>query len=166
MKEKNYSKPIAWVSIKAFIKKLFTYSTLLNIIILFIVGLLSRFLVNNFLSIDETFILLLGISPLKVLFNESYLSMKIINDNMSLIKPRPRDYIINNDHEIKDKCKRKLQWIVFNQFESKYSSYREFKREWNSDDKLINQIKDKYEEKRYKVLLFKNTFLRIVLGKK
>nr|QJQ35045.1 hypothetical protein [Fusarium annulatum] len=152
-----------YVKLFAFLKSFLSWGTIQKIIILFIVGLFIRLLVNNFLSegiLDELLILLLGGSllPLKPLLNDTDLNMKIINDNMSLIK-RPRDYIINNDYEIKERCKRKLQWIMFNQFDSKYGSYREFKEKWNKDAQLTDQIKNKYGEKIREYKIVKKTIL-------
>lgn len=89
--------------------------------------------------------------------------MKIIDNNVSLIKSRPRDLIINNDYDIKDRCRRRTQWIFFEQFDTKFISYREFKSQWDTNTKLIDQIKDKYYEKKHEIeheiIVFKKTLI-------
>jgi hypothetical protein len=96
-----------------FIKSFFNRNTLQKILILFTLGLFLRFLVNNFLSEGITEELLVGLIggallPFNFPLSIGDLNMRIVNDNMALINIRPRDYIINHDYEIKDKCKRKL----------------------------------------------------------
>nr|QJQ35513.1 hypothetical protein [Fusarium begoniae] len=174
MKKNIYSKTLTNCSLilkrervarlRAFFRSFFSRDILQKIVILFIVSLFLRLLVNNFLSggiLEELFTLLFGgaLLPLKPLLNDGDLSIKIVNDNMSLIKPRPRDYIINNDYEIKERCKRKLQWIIFNQFDSKYGSYTEFKEKWDKDAQLTDQIKNKYKEKIREYKIVKKTIL-------
>lgn len=81
--------------------------------------------------------------------------MKIPDNNVYLTKSRPRDLIINNDYDIKDRCRRRGQWIFFKQFDSKFVSYKEFKSQWDSNTKFIDQIMDKYYEKKLDTAMWK-----------
>jgi len=152
-----------------FTKSFFAYNILFKIFILFSIGLFFRFFINNFSTdydfILEFFIFSFSIFPFNklLLFNEGSFNMKIIDNNVSLIKSRPRDLIINNDYDIKDRCRRRTQWIFFEQFDTKFISYREFKSQWDTNTKLIDQIKDKYYEKKHEIeheiIVFKKTLI-------
>lgn len=145
-------------------KEPFIYNILFKVLILFFVGLFFRFLINYFSNsyyLIELFTFLLSMLPLSgyYLTPQGNLDMKIINNSMSLIKDRPRDLIINNDYELKDRSRRRAQWVFIGQFDDKFKSYKEFKEQWDANNKLINQIKDKYEEKKREMIILKKTFL-------
>ena len=149
---------------RLFFKSRLIYNILSKTLILFFVGLLFRFLINNFLYSEylmELFALFLSLFPLSgfLLTPEGGLDIKIINNSMSLLKNRPRDLIINNDYEFKDRYRRKVQWIIIGQFDDKFRSYKEFKEQWDANIKLSNQIQNKYDEKKREILIFKKTFL-------
>lgn len=146
----------------SFFKSLFKYNNLLKIILLFSIGLFFRFFSNYLLDGGDFLIEILALLTTFTL-GESFLlpanllnnHQKIIENNLELLKSRPRDWIINNDYEFKDRCRRKAHWYFLGQFEG--TSYEEFKNQWDNNTKLISKISSRYEEKKQKIILFKQT---------
>lgn len=77
---------------------------------------------------------------------------------------RPRDAILK-DYDLKDKCRRKLHWIFFGQFNSQYKSFENFKEKWDNNLRFKLMIKDKYLEKRRQVIIFKKTLMWFISPK-
>lgn len=155
---------------KLFFKNFFTRNIFLKIIGLLFWGLLCRILINylsdsNFLSAGEELIaLLIGLSPVN-LYCLLPTNTEIINNNLSLVKSRPRDWIINNDYGLKDRCRRKVQWIFFSQFDGKFTSFKDYKQQWDTDHRFTDQIVKKYEEKKRELLIQKRTLLWLISPK-
>lgn len=154
---------------KLFLKSLSFPNILFKISILFLIGLLSRFLINNLFDFTLFIELLSFLSiPLYVSIFSFYDSIdpKFFdnNDNLTSFK-RPRDRV-NIDYESKDKFRRKCHWVLSEQFSSKFPDYRDFKNHWTPDKKLKNILKDHYKEKKYKVVIFKRTFMWFINRRK
>ncbi len=150
-------------NLKLFLKSLSFSNILFKISILFLVGLLSRFLINNLFDFTLLIELLSFLSiPLYVSifsFCDS-IDPKFFNNNDNITSFKiPRDKVINTDYEYKDKFRRKCHWVFSEQFNSNFSDYKDFKDRWTPDKKIRNILKDKYYDKKYKVVLFKKTLM-------
>ena len=148
-------------NLKLFLKSISFSNMLLKIFIIFFLGLLSRFLFNYIY--DYTLLIeLLSLFSIPLCINlfsfQESIDSKFFDDNNLNFK-RPRDRIINNDYEFKNKCRRKCHWIFSQQFSSKFVDFKDFKNHWTPEEKYINILKDKYSDKKYKVVLFKKTFM-------
>jgi len=152
---------------KLFFKNFLTRDILLKILGLLFGGLLCRILINylsdsDYLSAGEELIaFLIGLSPV----NLYYLlpsNTDILKNSLSLLKDRPRDWIINNDYGFKDRCRRKVQWIFFSQFEGKFTSFKDYKQQWDTDHRFTDQIVKKYKEKKRELLIQKMTLLWLI----
>lgn len=98
--------------LKLFFKSLSLYNILIKIFVLFIIGILSRFSINNIYNST----LLIELFSLSLFINQfsfiDYINFKLVRDNINYFK-RPRDRVtINNnnisyDHEFKTKFRRK-----------------------------------------------------------
>ncbi len=98
-------------NLKLFLKSLSFSNILFKISILFLVGLLSRFLINNLFDFTLLIELLSFLSiPLYVSifsFCDS-IDPKFFNNNDNITSFKiPRDKVINTDYEYKDKFRRK-----------------------------------------------------------
>nr|YP_010526681.1 hypothetical protein OOD12_mgp18 [Pleurocordyceps sinensis]UXR11749.1 hypothetical protein [Pleurocordyceps sinensis] len=136
---------------KFYIKKSFFIFT--KILIIFIIGFIIRSLLSEIWSI--IFLNLYSLSGL-YFFND-YINNKLFND-ITYLK-RPRNFIIDNDYQLKDKFRRKCHWIFLEQYNSNYENYKDFKNKWKPDSKYLNLLKNKYSEKKYEIVLFKKTLL-------
>jgi hypothetical protein len=148
-------------NLKLFFKSLSFTNILFKVFILFLVGLLSRFLINNLF--DFTFLIelcSLFCIPLCInLFSfDDSINPKFFKDNITSFK-RPRDRVISDDYESKDKFRRKCHWIFLQQFSSEFTDFKDFKDRWTPNKKFNNILKDKYYDKKYKVVLFKKTLM-------
>lgn len=122
-----------------------------NILVLFVSGFIIRYLFHTY--IDPNIILdifaLLGVLS----FNGNLYFL----DNNSHTPSKLR--FINKELSFKDKCRRKSHWIFLEQFDDKFKSYSAFKKEWDFNLKYSDLFREKYEEKKNKVILFKKTLL-------
>lgn len=149
---------------KLFIQSICFSSILFSVFNIFIIGFLFRLLINNsydMINVLEPLTVSLGI----ISFNGySYFMGDLSKDKFFLKNTSSIDVITNDSMSrdnltFKDKCRRKSHWVALGQFESKYSSYENFKEQWKADSKLINQMKDKYTEKKRELIVFKKTLL-------
>jgi hypothetical protein len=148
-------------NLKLFFKSLSFSNILFKIFILFLVGLLSRFLIHNLF--DFTFLIeLFSLFSIPLCINlfsfDDSVDPKFFNDNITSFK-RPRDRVINDDYEFKSKFRRKCHWVFGQQFSSDFVDFKDFKDRWTPDKKFNNILKDKYYDKKYKVVLFKKTLM-------
>jgi hypothetical protein len=93
-------------NLKLFFKNFSFSNILFKIFIFFSVGFLFRLLINNLF--DFTFFIELFSIPLciNLFFLEDSIDTKFFNDNLINFK-RPRDRVMNDDYEFKDKLRRK-----------------------------------------------------------
>jgi hypothetical protein len=135
-----------------------------KISIIFIIGFLSRSLMNYFLDdinglieyITLTLSMFLSKYPL---CTGEYLSNKIFSRNILIFKNNPKGSVIfsNNNHNIenlsiKDKIRCKIHWHSIGQFNSRYGSYYNYKNQWNADNNLIDTLKEELDEKKRKLI--------------
>lgn len=126
-----------------------------KILILFISSFLFRICINN------------GLYTNLLSFLFFILSINCINEIIPIYIPtgifsfniRPRDKIINNDYNFKEKCKRKVEWKLFWQFNEKYKSYEEYIKQWDNNTKIRNELYNKYNNTKYKIKIIKKTLL-------
>nr|YP_010303544.1 hypothetical protein MRV25_mgp20 [Purpureocillium takamizusanense]UNI92573.1 hypothetical protein [Purpureocillium takamizusanense] len=152
-------------NLKLFFKSLSFSNILFKVFILFFVGFFFRFLINylNFMFIEYLSFLYLSLFANLFYFSES-VNPKFYDDNLILFK-RPRERVINEnisndfDYKFKDKLRRKCHWVFLEQFSSEFTNYKTFKEHWTPNKKYSNLLKNHYYEKKYKVTLFKKTFM-------
>lgn len=159
--------------LKLFFKSLSLYNIFFKILVLFIIGILNRFLINNFfdgtllIELFSLFSVFLYIN--KFLWFESANS-EFIENNINYFK-RPINKIINNNnninknYEFKTKFKRKCHWIFLEQFDSKFKNYEDFKSRWNPSKNYINLLKDQYYDKKDRIKIFNKTLLWFLHGR-
>jgi hypothetical protein len=94
---------------KLFLKNLSFSNIFLKIFILFFVGFLSRFLINNIFDF-AFFIELFSLFSIPLYINFSFfkdsIDTKFFNDNLTNFK-KPRDRVMSDDYKFKDKLRRK-----------------------------------------------------------
>nr|YP_009327775.1 hypothetical protein [Epichloe typhina]APB96734.1 hypothetical protein [Epichloe typhina] len=148
-------------NLKLFFKNFSFSNILFKIFIFFSVGFLFRLLINNLF--DFTFFIELFSIPLciNLFFLEDSIDTKFFNDNLINFK-RPRDRVMNDDYEFKDKLRRKSHWVFLQQFSSDFVDFNDFKERWTPEKKFKNILKDKYYDKKSKVVLFKDTLMWFV----
>lgn len=157
--------------LKLFFKSLSLINILFKILVLFLIGIFSRFLINNLF--DYTLLIEL-FSFFSISFCISQFSFfdpidpKFFEDNLNSFK-RPRDRVmsddnINDNYEFKNRVRRKCHWVFLEQFNSNFKNYEDFKDSWNPNKKYINFLKNEYYEKKYKVRLFKKTLSYFTRG--
>lgn len=155
--------------LKLFFKSLSLSNILFNILVLFLVGIFSRFLINNLfdytLLIELFSFLSLSLYISQFSFFDS-IDSKFFEDNINSFK-RPRDRVINSNdninkdpslvHEFKDKFRRKCHWVFLEQFSSEFKDFKDFKSCWDPNKKYTNLLKDQYYDKKGRIKLFKKT---------
>lgn len=159
---------------KSFCKSLSLANILFKILVLFFIGIFSRFLINYLfdftLLIELLSFLSISLCISQFSFLDSVESKKFFEDNINLFK-RPRDRVlsnneINEDYGLRNKIRRKSHWVFFNQFGSEFKDYKDFKNYWNPDKKYIYFLKDEYNDKKHKIKVFKRTLSYFLHGRK
>lgn len=144
-----------------------------KILVLFLIGIFSRFLINNLFNYTLLVELFSFFSISLCISQFSFLNSvdpKFFEDNVNLFK-RPRDRVLDNnsvseDYGFGNKFRRKCHWVFLKQFSSEFENFKDFKNSWDPNKKYINLLKGEYYDKKYKVRLFKRTFLYIINGRK
>ena len=158
--------------LKLFFKSLSLINILFKILVLFLIGIFSRFLINNLF--DYTLLIEL-FSFFSISFYISQFSFfdsidpKFFEDNINSFK-RPRDRVINDseineDYSFRNKFRRKCHWVFLEQFSSDFNNFQDFKSDWTPNKKYINLLKNEYHEKKDKVVLFKKTLFFLITRK-
>lgn len=133
------------------------YTVLIRMIfstfLLFISGFLVRSYINSQLSYDLLSILLIFISM--NLFSD-ILSIPNFSCN-SLLNSRPRDRVFSSNIDLKDKFKRKVEWILYWKYDNKFKSYIEYKEIWNKNMKIRDDISQQYDHIKSRIKVVKGT---------
>jgi len=140
---------------------------LFKIIIIFISGLITRIMINNIdiNNIIEIIILSIGYNILSYIFYIFHLEFFFINDIITkqsniLDKTKSIETLKKNldtnthktllkksaygkDINLIDKCKCKFYWIFLEENKKDFYDYKSFKTVWNTETKLIKEIKNK-----------------------
>lgn len=157
---------------KLFFNSLLIVTIFYKAFVLFIIGIFSRFIINNL--IDCSFVELIY-----MLFMPLYIGQfdglkptysKFFNNNLNYFKT-PKDKTIyentaNEDCGIKDRFRRKCHWFFLEQFNSEFKNYQDFKNWWDPDKKYNILLKNEYRNKKYTIKLYKNTFSYFLHGRK
>lgn len=147
---------------KFFRKIIISPDFITKIIILIVIGLFSRFLVSTLLNsnfIIENLSFYLSIISFNRVFTwlVNHFYINLFYKHACSLNLKPLDLVLNNDYSLKNQCRRRIHWILFQQFTSDYSSYSEFRKQWDSNTKLYVEIENKYCEKKRDFLIFKKT---------
>jgi len=137
----------------SFILKSYFIRILFNTLLLFMSGFLIRSWVNSHLYNDLLGFLLLFIST--NLFNGIFPMNSF--SSISYLNNRPRDKILNSNLNLNHRFKRKIEWILFWQYHTKFESYKEYKEQWDKNMKLRNEIYDKYSHIKSRITVVKGT---------
>jgi hypothetical protein len=149
-------------------KKLFNKYIIIKIFIIFIIGFISRALINyfgddnifveNYFIINEIFLnfqlyIFTFLNNKITLTNSYYLENKIFTNNV-------------NNICLKDRVRRYTHWIIWEKYKDESNTYKEFKNNWNSDKKIrkeiINDLKKELSDKHRDYLQTKRTISWII----